>query len=86
MSYCRNNGTDSDVYVIGTARDTKPWWECVACSLSRDRWGYLAKNRVEMLLHLDKHRIAGDKVPARAIERLEREIQELDGPRQTGAG
>ena len=34
-----------------------------------------------MLLHLDKHRIVGDKVPPRAIERLEREIQELYGPR-----
>ncbi len=78
MSYCRKNGTDSDVYVIGAVVGDAPTCECVACNLSHNKWGYIALNRKEMLLHLDKHRVAGDKVPTRAIERLEREIQEQD--------
>ncbi len=76
MSYCRNNGRDSDVYVVRLKRD-KPLWECVGCSLSRYGRGFFIDNRPDMLLHLNKHRKAGDKVPARASERLEREIQEL---------
>lgn len=74
MSYCRMNGTDSDVYVIAS----RYGWECVACSLAGDRYGLIVGSRERMLIHLELHRSKGHQVPAHAIERLEREIQEQD--------
>ena len=79
MSYCRKNGVDSDVYVIGT----KLGWECLAypnpengpsvigvpmrvCGFSLTREG--------MLKHLLNHRAEGDKVPQSALDRLREEI------------
>jgi hypothetical protein len=78
MSYCRANGTDSDVYVIATSDGKKAVWECVGCSLTKERYGKTAHTRTQMLCHLTHHRGVGDKVPQRAIDRLNRERDEID--------
>jgi hypothetical protein len=72
MSYCRNNGTDSDVYVIATAnaKTQKPGWWCCGCDFENNFF----ETRPEMVEHLLQHRREGDKVPDRALERLRREI------------
>jgi hypothetical protein len=81
MSYCRNNGKDSDVYVIPTG-DGKgnPSWECVACTLSNDGRGHVTKGRLEMIGHLIRHRGVGHKVPEHALDRLYKELVDEDGP------
>ena len=67
MSYCRNNGTDSDVYVIGSFGTL----ECCGC--------YLYKNSARfntysaLLKHLDEHKRRGDKVPDYAIKNLKKD-------------
>lgn len=79
MSYCRNNGTDSDVYVILTRN---PYaganvLQCFCESRNPETGLYpLFTTRTGMILHLLEHRKKGDKVPARAFERLGREIGE----------
>jgi len=78
MSYCSNDGTDSDVYVVMTTQ-----LECVGCKLIGRNFdlstpidvGYIARSRIEMIGHLGKHRLAGDRVPQRAIARLYREME-----------
>lgn len=73
MSYCRNNGIDSDVYVIATANgNMETGWSCCGCR----KPGNWTTNRTAMLNHLFKHREDGDKVPEEAIDRLKREIEE----------
>ena len=79
MSYCRNNGVDSDVYVIAasnpeTGRDC---WECVGCTLTEERYGKTVHTRTKMLTHLAHHRSLGHKVPISALERLRREVIEV---------
>jgi hypothetical protein len=83
VSYCRNNGTDSDVYVIGTRDpDTrKNFLQCLCGTRDPVTGMYDAPfpaftTRTGMIGHLLDHRRRGDKVPARAFERLGREIGE----------
>ena len=82
MSYCRNNGKDSDVYVIGTQdEDNKVVWECCGCCQTPIPEGgfsssFICSTRGEMITHLLAHRNLGDKVPQEAIDRLNREIDE----------
>jgi hypothetical protein len=66
MSYCRNNGKDSDVYVIGTRDGLECFCEDHLVLISR----------AGMIAHLRDHQRQGDKVPERAFERLYREIDE----------
>ncbi len=83
MSYCRNNGKDSDVYLIPTGDEERSFWECVGCYLAPRQilggvevaWTKL-DTRQEALDHLLKHRAEGHKVPEHALERLRREIAE----------
>jgi hypothetical protein len=71
MSYCRNNGQDSDVYVIATANGRmEPGWSCCGC----DKEPNFFPSREGMVEHLLQHRTSGDKVPERALERLRQEI------------
>lgn len=77
MSYCRDNGIDSDVYVICISNGKRPIWECVGCSLDEDRCCDF-ETRAGMMVHLTRHTKAGHKVPLRAFERLAREIAEND--------
>ena len=80
MSYCRNNGTDSDVYVIGTGGEDGDVLQCF-CG-SRDQEGFYEQafpvfaTRSGMIAHLREHQEKGDRVPGYAFERLEREIQD----------
>lgn len=71
MSYCRAGG-DSDVYVMATAVKGKINWWCVC-----DNPDNFTETREAMLEHLYKHREDGDRVPEYAIERLQKEIREL---------
>lgn len=66
MSYCRANGVDSDVYVIGTG---SRWW-CCGCDFEDNFF----ETREEMVEHLRQHRKEGDKVPERTFERFAKEI------------
>jgi hypothetical protein len=82
VSYCRNNGTDSDVYVILT-RNPETGRNVLRCFCGTvDLQGlYEAPfpeftTRTGMIRHLLEHRRNGDKVPARAFERLGLEIGE----------
>lgn len=80
MSYCRNNGVDSDVYVINSGKK----WECLGCPRAPrvnhqmfNVKGWVSfETRQGILDHLLEHRRLGDKVPNRALERLRREIRE----------
>lgn len=73
MSYCRNNGEDSDVYVIMT-RDSSAQQNILECFCDLPR--HIYGTRTEMIAHLREHQQRGDKVPDRAFERLYREIGE----------
>jgi hypothetical protein len=83
MSYCRNNGQDSDVYVIGTRNpgESRNFLQCF-CGTRCDSCGQYTQpfpsftTRSGMIAHLREHRVKGDKVPDRAFERLEKEIRE----------
>jgi hypothetical protein len=83
MSYCRKNGENSDLYVVGTGDA----WECLGCSLipkgerNEAVWGlitswFICDTRQEMLNHVLAHRAEGHKVPEKAIRRLRKEIRE----------
>lgn len=75
MSYCRNNGHDSDVYVISNINEKGvASWECVECCMESLRKGRAYSSRKEMLTHLLEHIRLGDKVPERALRRLRQEI------------
>ena len=83
MSYCRDNGEDSDVYMFPTGRDKIV---CCICALMpieikveqgqeyEDQGSMTFDTKQEALQHLQQHRDAGHKVPERAFERLRREI------------
>lgn len=69
MSIIRFGEEDSDVYVYESSQGM----ECAGCSLlSSAEEGFRApsRSRVEMFRHLELHRLAGDKVPEIAFERL----------------
>jgi len=73
MSYCRNNGTDSDVYLIMS--------DCYQCDYDGDAdhtilncmcegESFYTHARSEMIRHLLFHQNKGLMVPLRAYERL----------------
>jgi NH3-dependent NAD+ synthetase len=71
MSYCRNTGTDSDVYVILDASANPA--ELLTCYCSRDgEW----LTRIQMIGHLYQHLAKGDKVPEHVFTRIISEILE----------
>lgn len=74
MSYCRGNGIDSDLYIIGTLRSDINILECLCCDLMKDKHSFFATTRSEMILHMFQHQRAGHKVLERAIRRLLEEI------------
>ena len=90
MSYCRNNGKNSDVYVIATIcpKSGKDGWECCGCKRTPKEDCVLGNftipgtcffsSRQKRIKHLEWHLLAGDKVPQRAFDRLRREIIEND--------
>lgn len=69
MSYCRQNGNDSDVYVYPSM------YGGIVCTCANDR--YIFNKRSFLIEHLKKHLDNGDKVPERVFQRLEKEIKEL---------
>lgn len=64
MSYCRV-GEDSDVYVI---RHVNGFLICY-----QHEPAYECRSEQSMICHLTIHRNAGDRVPQRALDRLEAE-------------
>ncbi len=64
MSYCRNNGVDSDVYVIAHIAGG---WTCYCSPIHH------TDSINKMLRHLNAHARRGDHVPDSAILRLKRE-------------
>ncbi len=82
MSYCRW-GADSDVYVYATAypdRDnhgrTRYVLICCGCKLLDGDTAAERRSEAAMISHLEQHRAAGHKVPAYAIERLLKEMEQ----------
>ena len=73
MSYCRV-GPDSDVYVIATWHPENRQHDALECFCGPPRTFTTARSG--MIIHLLEHQALGDKVPARAFERLKREIRE----------
>lgn len=77
MSYARNNGEDSDVYVIRSdvLRDHmgEMVLTCIECSIEGNGEWFVCQTPHVMKLHLSLHVHNGDKVPERTFERLERE-------------
>lgn len=78
MSYCRYNGTDSEVYVI---KHISGHLECIACRITGEpasdglRYGtFTCEEPGDMLEHLWEHRNQGWKVPSRAMDRLLKEM------------
>lgn len=65
MSYCRNDGVDSDVYVI---RHVNGMLVCYCCLPDNEH-----ERPEEMITHLLNHRSLGHKVPDRALDRLNAE-------------
>ena len=63
MAICRF-GDGSDVYY-----STQGGIECCRCSLVSDSL-FRAASEQEMIAHLEKHKAAGDLVPAEAFEEL----------------
>lgn len=72
MSYCRNNGKNSDVYVIASGREGCTVWICYCGGLEDDP--FETNERRKMVDHLLEHRAKGDKVPQSALDRLKKEI------------
>lgn len=70
MSYCRNNGIDSDVYVYA---DALFGGELLQCTCGENGKGL---NREQMILHLIQHIRNGDKVPDKVFTRLIEEIKD----------
>lgn len=66
MSYCRNNGDDSDVYVIPTERG-------LVCYTHNEPFE-CGHDPAAMIAHLEQHRADGYKVPEYAFERLRAEV------------
>lgn len=73
MSYCRWD-TDSDIYLYHSIDNQ---YVCCGCKLI-DK-GFACNDIPTMLKHLDAHRAADHDVPQRAIDRLKRELENIDG-------
>lgn len=74
MSLCRNNGEDSDVYVIGDIADPEGTYRCYTCLGAGEPSGWFDLEGT--VLHLVGHLRRGEKVPDRAFERLLEEMAE----------
>lgn len=79
MSYARNNGVDSDVYVYSHYAG---FIECCGCSLTEaDEWEdvgfFKAESAFEALKHLEQHVSMGDRVPESAFVRIREEHKDL---------
>jgi hypothetical protein len=72
MSYARNNGVDSDVYIVKVS-------DVFMCYHGRDSsfdWGYFTcVTRRELWDHLLDHLEVGDMVPSRVWTRLSMEME-----------
>lgn len=77
MSYCRFSEGDVYMYDGGRLEDDKPSLSCSRCSLETEDTPslYGAMSPQEALQHLRHHQAAGHKVPQRAINRLQEEIE-----------
>lgn len=74
MSYCRLSDPNCDVYIYVDSNDH---FHCCGCPLAvGDDFEFAAPTRAEMLTHMQKHVEAGQRVPARAFERMRAEIAE----------
>lgn len=71
MSYCRMSEGDVYMYHAITGGIV-----CCGCRF-REKTGSVFFSRSEALSHLEFHMKNGDSVPARAIERLKNEIDEI---------
>lgn len=78
MSYCRRD-FDSDVHVV---RGAEGELACLECSASGSRGEFYCFTIPVMLGHLQVHRAAGQRVPERAVERLNRELLEQRAGRE----
>lgn len=77
LSYARFGEDGSDVYVFHSLEDM---FLCVGCRIETTETGdmtasFACHTREEMLAHLRAHLVLEHKVPDRAIDRLEREIE-----------
>ena len=80
MSYARNNGVDSDVYVIHHSGYDALVCYC-AYEVVDDEWGtdvypYVASSTQDMIDHLREHEASGDRVPQHAFDRLAQDLLE----------
>lgn len=94
MSYCRWAEDGSDLYVYPTGYYDKDLRKnvvqivCMECLLQepdKDGWrgDFVAASPVHMYCHLKVHIAAGHTVAPRAIERLKREIAEVEDAADT---
>ena len=75
MSYCRLNGKDSDVYMYLSDAG----YECCWCSMDPGMIVLVGKKPEDAIAHLRRHvEMFGDRVPDRAFEELQKEIEELE--------
>lgn len=77
MSYCRFSEGDVYMYDGGRLKDDKPSLVCCGCLLvpAGTPSLYGAMSPQEALQHLCYHQNAGHRVPQRAINRLQEEIE-----------
>lgn len=71
MSYCRFS--EGDVYMYSHIYG---YIDCCGCSLA-GKTTTKFNSRMDAINHLQLHIMNGDKVPERAIKRLEEEIKEV---------
>ncbi len=76
MAVCRF-GEGRDVYVYYS---TQGGIECCRCTLSGNSV-FRATDEQEMIAHLEKHKAAGDRVPAEAFEELANPPDDSCAPR-----
>lgn len=77
MAYCRNDGVESDLYVMQTfaEKDGESALICMGCPLKHNQ----LMNRKEMLSHFEKHEKVGHRIPEYAWKRLLEEIDDGSG-------
>ena len=64
MSYCRKNGTDSDLYIVKT-NGGKENITCFGCCLTTEFLNRSFSSPQEVLDHLLDHREMNHKIPSR---------------------
>jgi hypothetical protein len=77
LSYCRF--MEADVYVF---MDVGGFLNCCACNITddEDQWGsFHAFSTVEMIDHLNTHRMLGQHVPESVFKNIEKDDQENFG-------